>query len=230
MKLFRKRKTNSPFDELKRLFNDDNLNIFDVGAHMGETSLLFNELFPKAKIFSFEPFERSFEEMRKKVQNIKNIRAFNYGLSNFSGTTLLNSNKSSATNSLLETDERYENSWGKGLLSTVEKVQTHFKTFDAVVEEQKINKVQILKLDVQGAEHYVIDGAKHSIKQGIVDVIYTEIITQPTYKGQKRFDEILKLYYDLGYQVHNLYNFHYTPEKSLKQIDAIFIRNNFITK
>lgn len=227
MKFLKKKKKKSPFDELQRLHSkDDNLIIFDVGAHFGETAIQFKNGFPKAKIFSFEPFIESYEQMKKMLGTSENITALNFGLSNFCGTSLLNSNKSSATNSLLETDEEHEQLWGDNLLTTIGKVEAQFKTFDSVINDLGLEKVHILKIDVQGAEHYVIEGAKNSLEQGIVDVIYTEIITQPSYKGQKRFDEILKMYYDLNYQVHNLYNFYYTPNNELKQIDVIFTRKS----
>jgi hypothetical protein len=53
-------------------------------------------------------------------------------------------------------------------------------------------------------------------------MIYTEIITQPTYIGQLRFDEALKAFYGAGFDLHYVYNLTASKSGKLCQVDALF--------
>jgi FkbM family methyltransferase len=133
--------------------------IFDVGAHLGHISRHFRSLFPTSTVYSFEPFQDSFEQLKANTASDSGIKVFNFGLGDRNGTQSFNSNSSSATNSLLATDELGSLTWGSGLLETKTIVQAEFRTLDSVLEAMRIPRIDILKLDVQGAEPLVIEGA-----------------------------------------------------------------------
>lgn len=201
------------------------LTIFDIGAYDGETALRYNTLFPKSNIYSFEPFTESFENLVNNVKQQNNIKAINKAIANKVGMSCFNSNSFAPTNSLLETDEVGERIWGKGLMDTVETINVELTTIDEFVELNNIEKIDILKMDVQGAEFLVLEGAKKSIDKGIINLIYTEIMTIPCYKNQKEFDEILKLFRIYGYSLYNLYNFSLAKNGLLRNVDAIFLKD-----
>ena len=161
----------------------------------------------------------------KLTPSASGTRIFNFGLSDENGTLKFHSNPSSATNSLLSTDSQGAETWTEGLLETKEVVEAEFKTLDAFVEEAGVPNVNILKLDVQGAEPRVLKGAESTLRDGKIDLIYSEIITQPTYVDQKRFDQALGVFYDCGFDLHNVYNLSLTKEGKLRQVDVIFVRN-----
>lgn len=214
-----------PFAEIQRLCSDIEAPIiFDVGAHHGETARILRDHFPKAKIFCFEPFSESFRTLQLNTETDQSITSFNFGLSNQSGTFPFHSNLSSATNSLLSSDDLGSTTWDEGLLDTKDIVQAQFKTIDAVLDQLAITKIDILKLDVQGAEPLVLEGASAACKKEIIQIIYSEIIIQPTYIGQKRLDEVLAVFFNYGFDLHNIYNLSYTSKGRLRQVDAIFVR------
>jgi len=216
-----------PFAEMKRLCRGvEQVTIFDVGAHHGQTARRFRELFPESTIFSFEPFPQSFDVLKRQVAHDPSIRIFNFGLSSRDETSDFHSNPNSETNSLLSTDSLGATTWGQGLLETKEIVRAKFKMLDSVISELKLPKIDILKLDVQGAEHLVMKGAASACREGQIDMIYSEIITQPTYVGQKRLDEALRVFYDSGFDLHNIYNPSLSESGRLRQVDAIFTRKN----
>jgi len=215
-----------PFVEMTRLCADiAEPTIFDVGAHHGQTAKEFRKHFPTSQIYSFEPFPESFETLRLNTQYNRGIQIFNYGLTDKVGTFAFHSNLSSATNSLLPADELGFKTWGDGLLETQDIVQVQFKTIDEVLAEQDIQTIDILKMDVQGTEHRVLKGALGACADGKLGVVYSEIIIQPTYIGQKRLDEILNIFHDAGFELHNIYNLSCTPNGKLRQVDAIFTRD-----
>ena len=198
--------------------------IFDVGAHHGHVSRHFRSLFPASTVYSFEPFQDSFEQLKANTASDPGIKVFNFGLGDKNGTQSFNSNSSSATNSLLATDELGALTWGSGLLETQAVVQAEFKTLDSVLEAMRIPRIDILKLDVQGAESLVMAGALSACRTGIIGLVYSEIIVQPTYRGQKRFYESLAAFYENGFDLYNIYNMHYTAEGRLCQVDATFTK------
>lgn len=200
--------------------------IFDVGAHHGYVSRTFRKMFPASKIYAFEPFKESYEKLKTNTASDPRINVFNFGLSNQVGTQPFHSNPSSATNSLLSTDELGSQIWGAGLLETQDIVKAQFKTIDSVIETMRIPKIDILKLDIQGAESIVMEGALVTCSRGLIRLIYSEIITQPTYKGQKRFDEAMAAFYNNGFDLYSIYNMSFTGAGRLRQIDVIFTKNS----
>jgi FkbM family methyltransferase len=219
--------SDNPFEDMRRLMAATAAPvIFDVGAHHGRVSLHYRKLFPTATVYAFEPFPESFEQLKKNTAADPMIKAFNFGFSNVAGSQLFSTNASSATNSLFETDERGAAAWGKGVLETTGRITASFATIDQFVAEMKIPAVDILKLDVQGAEYLVLEGAAQTLGAGRVNLIYSEVITQPTYKNQKELHEVLGLFHNRGFRVHNIYDLSRTDHGDLRQIDVIFLRTN----
>ncbi|MBI2567661.1 MAG: FkbM family methyltransferase [Candidatus Schekmanbacteria bacterium] len=213
-----------PLSEIHRLCRDiERPIIFDVGAHHGHLSLSFRSLFPKATIYAFEPFPKSFERLKENTSTDPLIKTFNFGLSDTSGQLTFNSNVASVTNSLLETDTRGEETWGDGVLNTKEKIIAQFTTLDSFVREMSIPRIDILKLDVQGAEYMVLRGGRDFLSRSNVTLVYSEIITQPTYNGQLLFHESLADFYSHGFIVHNIYNISLKTDGRLRQLEVIFV-------
>ncbi len=212
----------------KQLVEDANeqLIIFDIGAYVGSVALKYKKLFPHSKIFCFEPFQESYSKLVNNTANYSNIICINKGLSEFEGIFEFQTNASAPTNSLLKTSKASSLVWGDGLLETVGTVNVEITTLDNFVEENKIEKIDILKMDVQGAEFMVLNGAKNTFNKGIVNMIYTEIIMLPTYERQIPFDETIKLLRLYGFDLYNLYNYSLTKQGQLRQADAIFINSN----
>jgi FkbM family methyltransferase len=198
--------------------------IFDVGAHHGNTSRKFRRIFPKAIVYAFEPFRDSFARLKTATEEDLKIKCFNYGLSEHNGSQPFHSNPFSATNSLFSTDEMASNTWKPGILETKGIVHEKFKTLDSVISTLAVQTIDILKLDVQGAEHLVMKGSVSACQNHTIKCIYTEIIIQPTYNGQKRFDQALSVFYECGFDLYNIYNMSHNSKGKLRQIDAIFTR------
>lgn len=206
------------------------LTIFDVGAHVGNISLKYNDLFPNSKIYSFEPFPESFRSLKQNTAQNKNIKIFNKGLGEQVGTSKFHSNVHEQTNSILATHEDGNSNWGsENMLKTKEVLDIELTTIDQIVEAENIKKIDILKMDVQGAEYQVMAGAKKTIEKGMIGLIYTEIITIPTYENQQELDEALKMFREYGFELFNIYNSGHTEDGRLQYVDAVFINAKSLT-
>lgn len=208
----------------------DPLVIFDIGAFIGNIAKEYKTLFPNAAVHCFEPFPESYQRLLENVKGINNILPNNFGMADFNGTTTFNSNKSAPTNSLLSTHQDGAKVWGDGLLDTVDKVEVKMETLDNYCAQHQITSIDIMKLDAQGAENLILKGGEKSLKNGVVKIIYTEILTLPTYENQVEFDEMLALFRSMGFRLFNVYNLYSTEAGQLGQMDAIFVHESFNSK
>jgi len=217
-----------PFlDQLKLIGKGSSTIIFDVGAHHGQTALKYQQIFRDCIIYSFEPFLESYILFNNNVKDFKNVKGFNIALGNSIGEENFYINKFSATNSLLPTHKEGAAIWGNDQLENVKTIKVSTTTLDEFVKQHKIEKIDILKLDTQGTEYLVIEGARQAIQEGKIKLIYLEIITKPTYVNQKYLDEMLQLLRVERFQLYNIYNHSLTDAGELRQVDALFIHQSF---
>jgi hypothetical protein len=95
------------------------------------------------------------------------------------------------------------------------------QTLDAFCNEHQIDSIDILKLDVQGAEKKVLAGAVNLLNRRAIKTVYLEMIIAPTYVGQSRLDEIFKLMNDGDLSLVDIYDIGRSGPLLL-QFDALF--------
>lgn len=228
-KLTRTATAGDPFAVQRQLIQAQSAVVFDVGAHVGAITDTYRRLFPQASIHAFEPFPEAFAALRDNVGGHPKTRCHQLALSDSVGTTAFNSNANWATNSLLATDTRGASFWGDGVLETRSTVEVKTTTVDAFCSEQRIGHVDILKLDVQGAEFNVLCGAKETLAQRQISLIYAEVILCATYQGQHELHEYLGFLKTYGYQFLDMFQ----PVRRHGQIiqaDLVFVSPDLLGK
>ncbi len=214
------------FEAQKKLLNLTRRNIiFDVGGYDGKTSLKYNQyLNNNCEIYTFEPFQESFQILKKNISSNKNIKGFNFAVGNQDGEKDFYINNFSATNSFLPPSPEGIKEWGEGLYEAQKLVKVPTVTIDSFVRENNINQIDILKMDTQGTEHLIMEGAKETIAKGKIKVIFTELIVVPTYKNQLALDEMLEVYRRFGFELYTLFNYS-NSEGKLRYMDGVFFYN-----
>jgi FkbM family methyltransferase len=211
---------------LRNTFGDGrSLLVFDVGAHHGEAARRYVRIFRNCRVFSFEPSPESFTELLS--VNSDQITAFDFGFSDRDGTATFHTNKTTATSSMFSLAEDAQSSWGVQGLQTQQIIQCHFRSLDSFVAEKNIEQIDLLKLDVQGAEFKVLDGAQDTLGCGRVSVIQIELINQLTYVGQKSVGYYLNRLESLGFKLHALTEPMFGSSGQLLQVDAILRHSSF---
>ncbi len=190
----------SSLEIISSLFDKkSNFIIFDVGANLGQSAQRYRKIFPKAKIFSFEPLKESYEILKSK--KIKNLKTFNIGFSDKKSSEEFSVNERSETNSLLSFSKNAKQIWGTDSLSNIKKTISSFDTVDNFCFQKKINFIDFLKIDVQGAEYLVLEGAKKTLLNKKIKVIQLEVIIGETYVGQKSLGFYISLLTSYGYKL-----------------------------
>lgn len=190
-------------DQKKILHGRNVITIFDVGANVGQTTKKYRKLFPKATIYGFEPYHHIFHEYAKDFSADKRIKPFNIALSNNNGKSLFYINDNHYTNSLMPINKNN----GKDTLSniTIDKIDVTTETIDSFCFRNGIDQIDILKIDVQGGELLVLEGAKDKLKNGEVTLIYTEVEFSPLYVNQPLFNDIEKYLLEFGFKLNKIY-------------------------
>lgn len=196
--------------------------IFDVGVHHGQTARAFTNRFPGAVLYCFEPFPESFTQLKRNSSDYPAATLEPIGFSESSGQHEFNSNTSSPTNSLLQLDSCAAATWGNSVLTAITKVVCNFETLDGYLDRNAIQQIDLLKMDVQGAEYKALKGAEKSLRTHCIRNVYMEIITGKTYTGQLQFENYLSLMDAHGFRLQGLFNLEHGADRQLVQLDALF--------
>jgi len=193
--------------------------ILDIGANEGQSLLQFRETFPEAVIHSFEPSPEAFEILKKAAAKVPDVQIYDYGFADRSGVQDLHISLHSCLNSILSSGKEY--AWPSAPLDG--RVSARFQTLDWFLSEAGIELVDILKIDVQGAEMLVLKGARNALSSRIVRSIKLEICFLSLYEGQGTLDQIYKCLTGHGYLFTGLYDRFYEDHGRLCWCDALFI-------
>lgn len=214
-------KYNNAFQVQKSLTDSISPVIFDVGAFDGRTIATYKKLFGDCSVFAFEPTASSFRQLKRKYQADVSVKLYGLALAEQAGTRDLYINKSALTNSLLDTSQQGIAEFPQA--ENVSKVLVNTNTLDNICKEAGINSVDILKIDVQGAELDVLRGARNELLNGTVKLIYLEVEFFEIYKDQPLLHEICSFLYELNFELYSLYNLSYSKSGRLLYGDAIFV-------
>jgi FkbM family methyltransferase len=217
-----RRKELDPYLATRALVTADAPVIFDVGANVGATAQRYRALYPRADIHCFEPYPASFDRLSAALASDRLVSLHPTALSSAPGRAVLNVNRNAETNSLLPSDAKAARYWGEGVLETEGGVEVTLETLDGFCAEHSIARIDVLKLDVQGAEYSVLEGASALLSGTRVGLIYMEVIIAPTYVGQRRLVDYLALTSASGYELFDLYN-QTRRNGRLIQSDIIFV-------
>jgi FkbM family methyltransferase len=215
-----------PTNELDRrikLINHYNIDvILDIGANIGQYGSEMRNLGFKGKIISFEPMNKAFEKLQKNAAKDANWVVFNYSIGERDGQTTINVAKNSVSSSLLENLPQLIDSAPEAAF--VEKETIEIRKLDNIFEDlDLIGKNIYLKIDTQGYEEMVLQGAEKSLD--FVTGIQIEMAFIPSYEGAITFDEMKTKLNDLGFHLMALENGFY-DKKTGKQleIDGLFYK------
>lgn len=171
--------------------------IYDIGANYGLYSIAGAVSNPENLVYAFEPTDRIRNILKKNIEKNgvqKQINIFPYALSNKSGESEFNVYSASGNNSLIDRviPEGHE-------LKFLTKQTVRLARLDDLVKDQSLTPPTLLKIDVEGAELMVLEGAKKIIKKYKPSIIIEYSAATSEDAGYNR-REIYDFLVDLGYE------------------------------
>jgi FkbM family methyltransferase len=173
----------------------ENKDILDIGSNIGLISLAICENIKYKSIHLFEPNPDYFNFSKKILNDYNNIFFNNVGVGTKNEEKILYSNKGEniGWNTFLEKDPLQNNNF----INNMDKYACEIIKLDDFYKD--INNIDFIKIDVEGYEAYVIEGALELIKK-FKPYIYVEVgwgINHPTWNYNKLIYDKL---FDLGYK------------------------------
>lgn len=161
--------------------------IFDVGSNNGDYTLLFNQIYPRAKIFSFEPNPylcKIAKQKTKKNINIKIIKCA-AGNENIHRQIKIDLNSPLTTSLALKRTDSFSYKLKKFLNSDPNYRLINIKIIKLDRFINKNNIPDFIKIDVEGLEHEVLKGLKKNLRK--IKLIMIEFHFDKLYKNYNFF-------------------------------------------
>lgn len=137
----------------------ENMTVFDVGAHVGNYTLLAARLVgPKGHVYAFEAEPENFRLLKRNVElnGYTNVTCVNKAVSNVCGTLILYvSRQGNDRHSIVN----------QGSVAAAAKVEVPAITLDAFVLSSGITRVDTIKMDIEGAEPMAFEGMTRLLQQ-----------------------------------------------------------------
>lgn len=157
--------------------------VLDVGTNIGETLLHFAKLTGEAGfVYGFEPDEANFKNVQRNIalNNFKNVHVFNTGASDKAEKVkLFRVDPNNLGMNRILSDEDAAKFDDFTLIET--------DTIDNIVAKNNIDRVDVIKLDIEGYEMHALRGAVETLKSHqpklFIEVGYTRLLhngTSPT--------------------------------------------------
>lgn len=129
--------------------NQNNPVILDLGSHIGTSVIYFKLLYPKSKIFCFEPNPDNYLILKRNIASFDGVKAYNFALSDVNQTNKLYISDGSMSSSLFQ---RYPKQMS---------IDVQCRSLDSIVKELGIRKIDLVKFDIEGEEYKVFRSFKN---------------------------------------------------------------------
>lgn len=144
--------------------------IFDVGANVGGyTQELVKYFSGNTKIYSFEPSKNTFGRLMENIKNSSPVMSYNFGFSNVEKELSLYKDESAPGMASV-----YHRDLSKIGLDTDSYELIKVTTIDKFCSKHGIDHIDFLKIDVEGHEFDVLQGAQRMINEQRIDYVQLE--------------------------------------------------------
>ena len=209
--------------------------IFDVGANSGQTVLQMLNWFPSSQIHAFEPLVEPYHQLQKRSQDFARVICNQLALSDREGADTYFMNKAYSLSSGLEEPDSLSlsamrNTHSKDHLAdrdNFQRLDVVTSTIDTYCSGKGIQNIDLLKIDVQGAESKVLRGAQSLLRNNKIGVVLTEISLDGIYKNRPSFHAVEELLQPHGFRLWDICHIY----KDLKiartcWVDAVYVHES----
>jgi len=153
--------------------------VIDVGANIGIFSIFAAQYAKRGKIYAFEPASETFKILKENTAYYENIEVFKLSLGNENKKGKIRIfSISKGISTLVDSSlaDKFSQNFGEFIEEEVEVVK-----LDDFLMQNKVPKIDFIKIDVEGYELKVLEGAKETIKK-YLPVIVVAVYHEPSDK------------------------------------------------
>ena len=185
------------------------------------------ELKYEGEIISFEPLSSAYSALKENSKNDTKWHVYNNAIGDQDGNTIINVAANSASSSMLDMLEQHKLAAPNA--HYVGQEETQIKKIDSIFHNivNDDDKV-MLKIDTQGFEKNVIDGATYALSKIIL--IQLEMSLVPLYNQEILLPGMISYLESKNFQLISIENgFTHPTTLHLLQADGIFINKNYLS-
>lgn len=195
----------------------------DVGANEGQTIARVREEFKNATIHAFEPSPETFARLERAAAGDPNVHVYPMACGSKSGTVDFHVTNNHWCSSVLPPSELGRRLYGEWY-RTREVVRVPVTTLDEWAAKHSIDRIDVLKVDAQGYDLEVLNGARRLLASE-VKAVNCECHFAPEYEGCATFSQIDLFLAGCGFALHQLHEIHDRgDEEQTTYADGLWLR------
>jgi FkbM family methyltransferase len=199
--------------------------IIDAGANIGQFALAAAQRFPMAEIYCFEPVPDVYKILKSNANKLPKIHAYKYAIGNTSGTIPFYRHDYTPASSamVIQGDQEDHNRMNCDAKHT-KAIEVDISRLDDLISTLELNIEQpaLLKLDVQGYEKYVLQGAEKTLQS--IDYIVLEASFVRLYENQPLFEELHELLRTIDFELVAPLDVNEGTNHSIVEMDILYRR------
>jgi FkbM family methyltransferase len=196
--------------------------IFDVGANLGASVAYYRALYPKARIYAFEPDPDTFARLARRHGRRANVTLINAGAGDKTEKRMLHRKAVSAVNSVFELDQSSEWAQRTPGMTALPPAEIDLVRLDDVAETHGVEHIDFVKCDTQGFEPEVIKGAHRLLSNRQIGLIKLEVLPGRFYTRTVSLFELESAMGAHGYKLLTLAGLVYDADGTIQYMDAFF--------
>jgi len=219
----------SPLDRKERriwrdfssfLLNGHDFVIYDIGAYKGTYTTFFAKSRSVRAVIAFEPIPDIFHILSARTGELENVSRYNVALGDKNEIATLYRSSFSASSSLLPMGVIHKQAFPHSSHITNHPVTV--VTLDDFVVAEALPVPDLIKIDVQGFEHRVLDGGRHTISKARYCVLEMSMV--PLYEGSLLFDDMFERMRELGFSLIGITGLLNDAQGRTLSVDGVFER------
>ena len=199
--------------------------VFDVGANVGDMTMSMCERFPGATVYAFEPCSTTFETLRARVEASPyrdRVRLHKLGFYDTNGTALLHVTSHHGANSLVDISPSYH--VFNPHVREEDSEDVRLVRLDDFVSEAGISHIDLMKVDVEGAEYEVFAVGVRTLSS-MVDTVFCEVSFARHPRERGEYLRVCQVLHDCGFAPAEIYDVAQgdtSDQWRLAQFDCVF--------
>jgi len=184
-------------EEIKDLVGTDAPVILELGANNGSHSSRFLSVFPKARLFCFEPDPRAIRKWRARMNNRGELVEAAVGAVDGPVTFYTSAGRESVhpegfdlAGSIRRPTVLAEQRWSDIRFAETQ-ITVQCLRLDTFAKQKQLEKIDFIWCDVQGAENDVIVGGADTLAR--TGYFYTEYLQAEYYEGQTNLNGLIAM-------------------------------------
>jgi FkbM family methyltransferase len=200
---------------------DKPITLMDIGASEGNFSFAISRLYKIKRAVLVEPIPARLPHLNTLFPDNK-FEILNLAVSDKEGEAEFYISDYDVLSSLFKIKDDHNNHFNIGLPV---KAMVKTSTLDKISSQSRLNEIDLIKVDVQGAEHLVLQSGLETLKR--TKLVFTEFSYKPMYDGSSTFFDIYTILNHNNFRLVNVSEAYKLANGEIIQGDALFINNAF---